>query len=88
MFTGDELVAALRETLGLPELKWVEISDEQALANMTAAGMPEAVATEFVKLGASQRSETAYTDLLTHLPEFGAFKLADFMPIYKAAYER
>ncbi|MGL5688639.1 MAG: NmrA family NAD(P)-binding protein [Weissella cibaria] len=88
MFTGDELLAALRENLDLPELKWVEISDEQALANMTAAGMPEAVATEFVKLGASQRSETAYTDLLTHLPEFGAFKLADFMPIYKAAYER
>lgn len=88
LFTGDELVAALQETLDMPDLKWVEISDEQALANMTAKGMPEAVATEFVKLGASQRNESAYTDLTAHMPALGDFKLADFLPIFKAAYNK
>lgn len=88
LFTGDELVAALQETLAMPDLKWVEISDEQALANMTAKGMPEAVATEFVKLGASQRNESAYTDLTAHMPALGDFKLADFLPIFKAAYNK
>ena len=88
LFTGDELVAALQETLDMPDLKWVEISDEQALANMTAKGMPEAVATEFVKLGASQRNESAYTDLTAHMPVLGDFKLADFLPIFKAAYNK
>ncbi|TGE83277.1 SDR family oxidoreductase [Weissella confusa] len=88
LFTGDELVAALQETLAMPDLKWIEISDEQALANMTAKGMPEAVATEFVKLGASQRNESAYTDLTAHMPVLGDFKLADFLPIFKAAYNK
>lgn len=88
LFTGDELVAALQETLAMPDLKWVEISDEQALANMTAKGMPEAVATEFVKLGASQRNESAYTDLTAYMPALGDFKLADFLPIFKAAYNK
>ncbi|MGZ9843269.1 SDR family oxidoreductase [Weissella confusa] len=88
LFTGDELVAALQETLAMPDLKWVEISDEQALANMTAKGMPEAVATEFVKLGASQRNESAYTDLTAQMPALGDFKLADFLPIFKAAYNK
>ncbi len=88
LFTGDELVAALQETLTMPDLKWIEISDEQALANMTAKGMPEAVATEFVKLGASQRNESAYTDLTAHMPVLGDFKLADFLPIFKAAYNK
>ena len=88
LFTGDELVAALQETLTMPDLKWIEISDEQALANMTAKGMPEAVATEFVKLGASQRNESAYTDLTAHTPVLGDFKLADFLPIFKAAYNK
>ncbi|MBF7056153.1 NAD(P)H-binding protein [Weissella confusa] len=88
LFTGDELVAALQETLTMPDLKWIEISDEQALANMTAKGMPEAVATEFVKLGASQRNESAYTDLTAHMPVLGDFKLSDFFPIFKAAYNK
>ena len=88
LFTGDELVAALQEALEMPDLKWIEISDEQALANMTAKGMPEAVATEFVKLGASQRNESAYTDLTAHMPVLGDFKLADFLPIFKAAYNK
>ncbi|TGE75637.1 SDR family oxidoreductase [Weissella confusa] len=88
LFTGDELVAALQEALDMPDLKWIEISDEQALANMTAKGMPEAVATEFVKLGASQRNESAYTDLTAHMPVLGDFKLADFLPIFKAAYNK
>lgn len=88
LFTGDELVAALQEALEMPDLKWIEISDEQALANMTAKGMPEAVATEFVKLGASQRNESAYTDLTAHMPALGDFKLADFLPIFKAAYNK
>lgn len=88
LFTGDELVAALQETLDMPDLKWVEISDEQALANMAAKGMPEPVATEFVKLGASQRNESAYTDLTAHMPVLGDFKLADFLPIFKAAYNK
>lgn len=88
LFTGDELVAALQETLAMPDLKWIEISDEQALANMAAKGMPEPVATEFVKLGASQRNESAYTDLTAHMPVLGDFKLADFLPIFKAAYNK
>ena len=88
LFTGDELVAALQETLAMPDLKWIEISDEQALANMAAKGMPEPVATEFVKSGASQRNESAYTDLTAHMPVLGDFKLADFLPIFKAAYNK
>lgn len=48
--TGDEVAKILGAAIGLPDLKWVQVSDDQATAGMLGAGLPENWAKAMVQM--------------------------------------
>lgn len=86
-FTGQDFLQALRPALNLPDLKWVQISDEQYLENLTAHGVPAKIAAALVQTSHYQRHpEQVYADLKARHTPAGHVKLADFVQTYVAAY--
>lgn len=86
-FTGREFMDALKIALEIPDLKWVQISDQQYLAGLTNHGVPESVAEGLLQTSHYQRHpETVYADLNANNPSAGSVKLADFVKIFSAAY--
>lgn len=86
-FTGDEMIAAFRESLALPDLKLVEITDEQFATSLQANGVPDSIADPYVKSTQYQRHpEQLYADLKQHLVFDGQIKLADFVKQFAEAY--
>ncbi|GAA3602660.1 SDR family oxidoreductase [Secundilactobacillus similis] len=86
-FTGDEMIAAFREALALPDLKLVEITDDQFAASLRANGVPDSIVDPYVKSTQYQRHpEQLYADLKQHPVFDGQVKLADFAKQFAAAY--
>lgn len=86
--TGHEVAAKLGAAIGKPDLQWVLISDEEALAGMTAAGMPVHLAEGLVELYGSLRSGRLQTDYNRNKPALGRVKIGDFAADFAAAYNR
>lgn len=51
-----EIAATLGKAIGKPELPWVNFSDEEALAGMLQAGLPEHFAGLYVEMGQAARN--------------------------------
>ncbi|RRK10211.1 short-chain dehydrogenase [Lactiplantibacillus garii] len=86
-FTGNDFVAALRTALNLPDLKWVQLSDDQYLANLTSHGVPTKIAAALLQTSHYQRQpEQVYADLTARHTPAGQVKLADFVQTYVEAY--
>ena len=64
--------------MGKPELKWIEFTDEQALAGMINAGLPQEIAKNYVEMGTAIRSGVLWEDFNQNKPAFSAIKLEDF----------
>lgn len=87
-FTGDQFVADLRDALKMPDLQWVQISDDQYQANLTNHGVPVKVAPSLVQTSRYQRDpEGLYTDLNASDTDAGQVKLADFVRTFVVAYK-
>lgn len=87
-FTGDEMIAAFREALALPDLKLIEITDDQFAASLRANGVPDSIVVPYVKSTQYQRHpEQLYADLKQHPVFDGQVKLADFAKQFAAAYQ-
>lgn len=77
--TPDEIAKVLGAAIGMPELKWVEFSDEQSLQGMKQAGMPEELAALFTEMGVGIRSGKLFKDFEeSGSPVAGKVKLEDF----------
>lgn len=74
----NEVAGILGNAIGKPDLKWVQISDEQLLNGMVAAGMNPAVAKGFVEMNAGRRSGVIGEDYKRHKPVLSKTKLVDF----------
>jgi uncharacterized protein YbjT (DUF2867 family) len=74
----NEVVQLLGEAIGMPDLKWIEISGEQMLKGMLDAGMNEWIADGFVKMQAAQGSGLLYEDFYAHKPVLGKIKFREF----------
>ncbi|HMH24082.1 MAG TPA: NAD(P)H-binding protein [Puia sp.] len=61
-----EIAGILGAAIGKPGLRWVEFSDEQALAGMQQAGMPVGIAKNFVEMGAAVRSGIIWNEYDDH----------------------
>lgn len=85
--TGEELRAAIAEEIKMPDLKWVEISDEQMLINLQKV-MPEPLAESFTTMYKRERDPEFYADFFKHQPELGQVKLADFMKTFGQIYRQ
>ena len=87
--TTDEVAAILGSAIGKPDLKWVNFKDEETLAGMTQAGVPQEVAENYAEMGAAMRSGEMASDYINHPPAlFGKTKLEAFAPVFAAVYSQ
>ncbi len=84
----DEIAGILGAAIGLPQLRWVVIPDEQLLHGMVAFGMNPAIAAGFVEMNAAIRTGQLYEDYLRHRPALGRVKVRDFASEFATAYHQ
>ncbi|PJZ77135.1 SDR family oxidoreductase [Leptospira neocaledonica] len=84
----NEIAKILGETIGKPDLKWLVISDEEALNGMIAAGMNPKTAKGFMEMNASRRGGVLYEDYFRNRPILEKTKLKDFAKNFASAYEQ
>jgi uncharacterized protein YbjT (DUF2867 family) len=83
----SEIVKILGTAIDKPELPWVQFSDEETFAGMTAAGMSEAIAGTYVEMGNAINSGILFEDFNRHKPDvWGSTKLVDFVKEFAAVY--
>jgi uncharacterized protein YbjT (DUF2867 family) len=76
------------EAIGKPDLKWIEISDEQMLNNLLTAGMNPQTAKGYVEMNVGVRDGSLYEDFYNNKPQLGKVKLTDFAKDFAAAYHQ
>ncbi|MGC4042065.1 MAG: NAD(P)H-binding protein [Flavobacterium sp.] len=83
----NEIAQTLGKVIGIPELKWMEVSDEKMLDGMLSAGMNRQTAEGFVAMQAAQRSGILYEDYYKNRPVLGKTKLEDFAKEFAVIYK-
>lgn len=87
--TTDEVAAILGKAIGKPELPWINFKDEDTVAGMTQAGLPQEIAENYAEMGAAMRSGEMASDYTLHRPSvFGKTKLEAFAPVFAAIYSQ
>ncbi|MCR8558975.1 NAD(P)H-binding protein [Mucilaginibacter sp. BJC16-A38] len=87
--TGNETATILGEAIGVPDLKWVLISDEQLQSNLETAGLNPAIAAGLVEMFASQHKGLLNEDYYRNRPaELGKVKTTDFAKEFAAVYNQ
>jgi uncharacterized protein YbjT (DUF2867 family) len=85
--TTDEIAKAIGTAIGRPELNWVDFSDEDNLAGLIQAGLPEEIAKNYTEMGTALRSGEMISDFENQKAATnGKVKLADFAREFAAAY--
>ncbi len=84
--TGNEVAAILGEAIGKPDLKWVLVSDEEALNGLTAIGMNPKIAAGLVEMYASLHSGLLSEDYFKNRPVLGKTKMTDFAKDFTIAF--
>lgn len=82
----NEIAKVLGESIGNPDLKWLEISDEELLSGMLAFGMNAKIAKGLTEMQVAQGSGALYEDFYRHKPILGKVKLADFAKDFALFY--
>ena len=86
--TPDEVAHALGAAIRRPDLRWVELSDEQMLATLVTNGLPASSATGVVDTYRSLRTGHLGENYARHKPALGRVKLEDFAQEFAAAFSR
>ncbi len=85
--TTYEVAATFGKAIGKPDLPWINFKDEDSLAGMLQAGLPEEIAKNYVEMGSAMRSGEMASDYKMNRPAtFGKNKLEDFAPVFAAVY--
>lgn len=85
--TPAEIAAVLGAAIGIPNLPWVEFTDEQSVAGMLQAGLNNEVATNYTEMGTAMRIGKMTEDYEKNKPPtFGKTKLEDFAKEFAGAY--
>jgi uncharacterized protein YbjT (DUF2867 family) len=75
----NEIARLLGDAIGKPDLKWIELTDEQMLNGLLAAGMNPQTARGYVEMNTGRRDGCLYADYLKHQPVLGKTKLTEFV---------
>ena len=87
--TTNEVAAILGNAIGKPELPWINFKDEDTLAGMLQAGLPEEIAKNYTEMGAAMRSGEMASEYNSNKPTvFGKTKLEAFAPVFAAIYSQ
>ncbi len=85
--TTTQTATVLGQAIGLPNLPWIEFTDEQALEGLLKAGLPAEMARNFVEMGTAVRSGIIWEDYDLHKPATpGKVKLEDFAREFAQVY--
>ncbi len=87
--TGAEVADVLGKAIGNPELKWMQVSDEQSQAGMEGAGIPAQLAGQLNEMYGALRGGGAMSEHYeqNRPAEMGKTKLEDFAHEFAAAYK-
>jgi uncharacterized protein YbjT (DUF2867 family) len=87
--TGDETARILGEAIGMPELKWKLISDEETLAGLIAIGMNPKIAAGLVEMYDALYSGLLGEDFQNNKPlVMGKVKLKDYAKEFAAIFNQ
>lgn len=86
--TGHETARILGEAIGIPDLKWILVSDEERLRVMKSVGLNPAIAEGLVQMFSSQHNGSLMEDYYRHKPVLGKIKIADFAKEFAAVYNQ
>lgn len=87
--TYNELAAILGEAIGNPDLKWVNITDEQMREGLAAASMQPAIAEGMMEMYAAINSGLLYEHYNEHKPKnMGKVKMKDFAKDFAEVYNQ
>jgi uncharacterized protein YbjT (DUF2867 family) len=84
--TTEEIVSVLSNAIGKPGIPWVVFSDEQALAGMLQAGLPQSLSEAYTQMGKALREGAAEEDYWKNRPIPGSVKLEDFAKEFAVAF--
>lgn len=82
----NELVKILGKAIGNPDLKWIQISDEEMLEGMLSMGVNPTIAKGMVEMQASQRNGSLFEDFYRNKPILGKVKFTEFAKEFALAY--
>lgn len=84
---SSDIASVLGKAIGKPDLQWIGFTDEEALAGMTQAGLPEEIAKNYVEMGQAINSGVLWEHYQQNKPStYGKIKLEDFAVEFAAAY--
>lgn len=84
----SEIVKILGSSIDKPGLPWVQFSDGETFAGMSAAGMSEAIAKTYVEMGSAINKGILFEDFDQHQPEiWGSTKFIDFAREFASIYK-
>jgi len=83
----NEIARVLGKAIGMPDLQWIRISDEQAKNNLEAAGLRPAMAAGIAEIqGAIHKGLLAEHYILHKPAKMGKIKIADFAKVFAAKF--
>ena len=85
--TASAVATILGQAINKPDLTWVQFTNEQLLDGMLHAGLPEAVAKNYVEMGEAMGAGLLSTDFNLNKPEAGATKLEAFAKEFAEKFE-
>jgi uncharacterized protein YbjT (DUF2867 family) len=84
----NDIARIFGEAIGKPDLQWIQISDEQMMDGLIAAGMTPQTAEGYVAMNVGVRDGSLYDDFYKHKPVLGNVKLTDFAKDFATAYNQ
>jgi uncharacterized protein YbjT (DUF2867 family) len=84
----NEVAQILGEAIGIRDLKWLAVSDEEILNGLLAAGMNPQIAKGYVEMNASRKGGVLYEDYNRNKPVLGNIKVKDFATQFAAAFNK
>jgi uncharacterized protein YbjT (DUF2867 family) len=84
----NEVAQILGTAIGKPDLKWLAISDEQLLGNLTSIGMNPKTAKGLVEMNMSRRGGVLYEDYFRNRPVLSKRKVKDFAKEFATVYNK
>jgi uncharacterized protein YbjT (DUF2867 family) len=85
--SGNEIASLLGEAIGKPDLKWIVISDEEALKGYLDIGFPELLSRNLVEMFSSIQTGKLAEDFKLNKPEvLGKTKFTTFIKDFLTVY--
>jgi uncharacterized protein YbjT (DUF2867 family) len=87
--TTHQVANILGKAIGKPDLPWVNFKDEDLLAGLLNAGLPDEIAKNYVEMGSAMRSGEMVAEYNSNRPTlFGKIKLETYAPVFAAIYSQ